>query len=264
MSYLLYVLVSAIGGLLVGALGTGSSLIVLPSLALVFSATLTSSASLRLAAGTTMATVAVGAIAGAIAQYRARQIDMRLFRFTVLPYALGALAGPWFSRELPPGILGAYVSIVLCIVGLSMLFSRSTRSEPARRYWEHRWQVSVVLALTSIGSSIAGISSGIFAIPYLSRFTASVRTAIGTSTASAAVYAAFATVGYVAAGWSESGLPGGHFGFVYMPAFAVMATTALIITPIGVRLASRLNEQVLRRLFAVFLLVAAAAIALAK
>ena len=211
-----------------------------------------------------MATVSVGAIAGAIAQYRARQVDLRLFRLTMLPYALGALVGPWLSRALPPGILGAYVSVVIFVVALRMLFPRPRPPHPSGGHQSHRWPVRFVLTLISIGSSIAGISSGIFAIPFLSRFTASMRIAIGTSTASAAVYSAFATVGYIAAGWSESDLPVGHLGFVYMPAFVVMATTALIVTPMGVRLASRLNEQMLRRLFAVFLIVASAAIALAK
>jgi uncharacterized protein len=264
LSLWLYVVVSAIGGLLVGALGTGSTLIVLPSLALAFGTLVTSGASLRLAAGTTMAVVSVGAIAGAFAQYRARQVDMRLFRLTLLPYAAGALTGPWLSRALPTRILGAYVSVLICIVALRMLFPRRARSDPRIRYDSRRWLVGVVLTLIGIGCSIAGISSGIFAIPYLSRFTASVRTAIGTSTASAAVYSVFATVGYVTAGWTEPDLPEGHFGFVYMPAFIVMGATALIVTPIGVKLAARLNERLLRRLFGVFLLVAAIAIALTK
>jgi uncharacterized membrane protein YfcA len=146
---------------------------------------------------------------------------------------------------------------------LRMLFPRRNKSEIVGDYQSRRLQTSSVLALISLGSSVAGISSGIFAIPYISAFAGSVRKAIGTSTASAAVYSAFATFGYVSAGWSEEGLPAGHFGFVYLPAFLVMATTALIVTPVGVRLASRLNEQLLRRLFAVFLIAAAAAIALA-
>jgi hypothetical protein len=262
--YWLYILLSSVGGLLVGVVGTGSSLIILPSLALIFSTATVGGASLRLAAGTTMATVAVGAIAGAIAQHRARQVDLRLFRLTILPYALGSLAGPWFSRALPAGILTAYVSGVIGVLGLRMLFSHSPAVAQGRNYRAHRWQISVVLTIISIGCSIAGISSGIFAIPYLSRYTAALRTAIGTSTASAAIYSVFATIGYVTAGWSADELPGGSVGFVFFPAFAVMATTALIVTPIGVTLASRFNEQILRRLFAVFLLAAAATVAIAN
>ena len=264
MSFWLYVLASGVGGLLVGVLGTGSSLVLLPSLALIFGATLSSGTSLRLAAGTTMATMAVGAIAGAIAQHRAGHFDVQLFRLTVLPYALGALAGPWVSRLLPTTVLGIYVSAVICAVALRMLFSRPEQSESDRTYQAHRLEISLTLVLIGIGSSIAGIASGIFAIPFLTRFSIPMRTVIGTSTASAAVYSAFGAIGYVSAGWSESGLPEGHLGFVYVPAFAVMAVTALIATPIGVSLARSIDERSLKRLFAVFLLIAAGAIALAK
>lgn len=261
MSFWLYILVSAAGGLLVGVIGTGSSLILLPSLVLIFSATLADSTSLRLAAGTTMATMAVGAFAGAIAQYRAGHVDVRLLRLTVLPYAIGALSGPWVSRVLPSRTLGIYVSATLCVVAIRMLFAKRTATAPSRDLLGHRHQVFAVLVLIGVGSSIAGVASGIFAIPYLSRFSLPVRTVIGTSTASAAVYAAFGTIGYVTAGWSEEGLPAGHVGFVYLPAFAIMAITASITTPVGVKLAALVDERMLRRVFGIFLFVAAAAIA---
>ena len=107
------------------------------------------------------------------------------------------------------------------------------------------------------------MASGIFAIPYLiARFSIPVRTIIGTSTGAAAVYSTVGAIGYVSAGWSAPDLPEYSLGFVYLPAFLIMAVTASLFTPLGVRLASYINEQVLRRFFAVFLLVAAAAILL--
>jgi len=121
----------------------------------------------------------------------------------------------------------------------------------------------VFLAI-GVAGSVAGIASGIFAIPYLSRFALSIRTAIGTSTASAAVYAVFGTIGYVGSGWSAPDLPAPHLGYVYLPAFVVMAVTAVIAAPLGVRAARYVNEVALRRFFGVFLLAAAAAVALTR
>ena len=56
---------------------------------------------------------------------------------------------------------------------------------------------------------------------------------------------------------SAADLPAGSLGYVYLPAFAILALTAAVFTPLGVRLAHRLNDKMLRRLFAVFLLIAA-------
>lgn len=264
MGFWLYVLASATGGLIVGVLGTGSSLIFLPLLILIFSASMPAAVSLRLAAGTTMAAIAVGAISGAIAQYRAGNVDTRLLRLTIAPYVLGALAGPWLSRLLSADLLGGYVAILIGIVALRMLFAPRTRHVAARSYASHGRELFVVLTLIAIGSSVAGVASGIFAIPYLLRFALPVRTVMGTSTAAAAVFASCGAIGYVSAGWTAAELPVGSIGFVYLPVFALMATVSTITTPIGVRLAGRIPEEPLRRLFAVFLLVAAAAVALAR
>jgi len=260
LSYLLYVLASAAGGLLVGLIGTGSSLVVLPSLALIFAGVLEGYDTLRLAAGTTMATMAVGALAGAFAQYRAGYLDLGLFRMTLAPYFAGALIGPWISRSLPSRLLGIYVAVIIFIIALRILLVNRERLRPPRDYRAHRLEISIVLATIGICSSVAGVASGIFAIPYLNRFSLPMRTIIGTSTAGAAVYSTFGAIGYISAGWSATNLPPSAIGYVYLPAFALMAITASVCTPLGVRLGSYINEPRLRQAFAVFLFFAAAAI----
>ena len=260
MTYILYVLISALGGLLVGVLGTGSSLVVLPSLVLIFAGAFPVHDTLRLAAGTTMATIAIGAIAGALTQYRGGHVDLRLFRWTLLPYMFGSLLGPWISRLLPAQALRAYVAVILTIVAVRLLVTDRAVTSSSRDYHAHRLEASLVLTGVGILSSVAGIASGLFTIPYLTRFSLPMRTIIGTSTAGAAVYATFGAIGYVSAGWSAETLPQGAFGYVYLPAFAILAATAAIFTPIGVRLARFVNEEALKRSFAALLLVAAVAI----
>lgn len=261
MVYLFYVLASGVGGLLVGVIGTGSGLVVLPSLVLIFADVLPGFDTLRLAAGTTMATMAVGAFAGALTQYRAGHVDLQLLRLMLLPYVVGSLVGPWISRLLSTQALGIYVAVVIGMVALRMMFADRGKPGASREFGAHRFEISMVLTGVGICSSVAGIASGIFAIPYLTRFSLPMRTIIGTSTAGAAVYATFGAIGYISAGWSAANLPAGAIGYVYLPAFAVMAITASIFTPLGVRLARHVNDRLLRRVFAVFLLIAGLAIA---
>jgi uncharacterized membrane protein YfcA len=65
-----------------------------------------------------MASMAVGAIAGAFAQYRHRNFDLGLFRMTVFPYVLGAISGPWASRLLPSAALETYVAALVAVVAV--------------------------------------------------------------------------------------------------------------------------------------------------
>ena len=257
MAFALYVLVSAVGGLLVGLIGTGSSLVLLPSLVLVFANVLEGYDTLRLAAGTTMATMAVGAGAGALTQHRHGNLEPGLLRLMLLPYALGALVGPWLSRAMPSGMLETYLAAMIVIVAFRMLLHARVASGKARDFRAHGLEAALVLGLIGVCSSIAGIASGVFAIPYLMRFSIPLRTIIGTSTAGAAVYSTFGAIGYASAGWNSGNLPPFALGYVYLPAFVVAAVTAAIATPVGVRLSQHVNETALKRLFAAFLIVVA-------
>jgi uncharacterized membrane protein YfcA len=260
LTYLIYVLISATGGLLVGLIGTGSSLVIMPVLTLIFPQILPGYDVLRLAAGTTMATMAVGAVAGAYSQFRAGHLDLKLLRLALLPYICGALIGPWISRYLPTEALRFYLAVIILSIAIKMLLRNTNKPPPVRNYHDHLFELNIVLLLVGIGSSVAGIASGVFTIPYLTRFTLPMRTIIGTSTAGAAVYSAFGAIGYLSAGWSASGLPEQALGYIYLPAFAIMAIVTFVFTPLGVWLARYTNEHLLRRFFAIFLLLAAVAI----
>lgn len=242
-------------------IGFGSSLVILPTLAIVFPSMFVAEIALRLATGTTMATMTVGALSAGIAQARGGRVCWPLLRLAILPYLVGALLGPWGARLLPVQALRFYIAAILVLLGLWAL--RPHRPVVARgRDWQgHKTEICAVLFAIGLGSSAAGIASGVFAIPYLSRFALPLRTVIGTSTFGAALYCVFGTLGYVSAGWGWEGLPPWSLGFVYLPAFAVMSVAGAICGPLGVRLAGRVSDGLLRRLLAVFLLCAAVVIA---
>ncbi len=63
------------------------------------------------------------------------------------------------------------------------------------------------------------------------------------------------------AGWSSEGRPPLSLGYVNIPAVLVMGVITTAVAPWGARLAHRLNQDVLRRSFAFFLLATAISIA---
>lgn len=261
MTWLLFILAAGVGALAVGLIGFGSSLIILPTLAIVFPGMFGAEVALRLATGTTMATMTIGALSAGIAQARGGRVAWPLLRLAILPYLAGALSGPWGARFLPVQALRFYIAAILVLLGLWALRPRGSVPSGSRRWQAHKAEIAAVLFLIGLTSSAAGIASGVFAIPYLSRFALPLRTVIGTSTFGAALYCVFGTLGYISAGWTWEGLPPWSLGFVYLPAFAVMSAAGAICGPLGVRLAGRVSEDGLRRLLAVFLLCAAVVIA---
>jgi uncharacterized membrane protein YfcA len=261
MSWLVLALAGGIGALLVGMIGFGTSVVVLPTLAIVFPSMFAADTALRMATGTTMAAMAVGAVAAGAAQSRGEHVSWPLLRLAILPYAAGALLGPWTARYLPVDVLRIYVAVLLVIVGLWSLGRTSVGGGAQRQWREHTLEICAVLFAIGFASSMAGIASGIFAIPYLSRFAIPLRTVIGTSTVGAALYSAFGTLGHISAGWAMADPPPWSLGYVYLPAVAVMAVSGAVCAPLGVRLAGRMNDRLLKNVLAVVILVAALIIA---
>lgn len=262
MTWVLFALAAGLGAIAVGMVGFGTSLIILPTLAVVFPTMFASEVALRLAAGTTLATMTVGALSASIAQARSGRVAWPLVRLAILPYLAGALLGPWGARFLPVEALRIYIAAILVLLGLWSLRPHRSVPAPGRPWQAHKTQIGAVLFAIGLASSAAGIASGVFAIPYLGRFDLPMRTVIGTSTVGAAFYSVFGMLGYISSGWGLEGLPAWSLGFVYLPAFALMSAAGALCAPLGVHLAGRVSDQLLRRLVAVFLLGAAAVIAL--
>jgi uncharacterized membrane protein YfcA len=79
--------------------------------------------------------------------------------------------------------------------------------------------------------------------------------AIGTSSAIGFPIAIAGTVGYTISGWSQTLSVPYTLGFIYVPAFLVIAIASSIAAPYGVRCSHRLPEAHLKKTFAVLSLV---------
>jgi uncharacterized membrane protein YfcA len=81
---------------------------------------------------------------------------------------------------------------------------------------------------------------------------------VGTSSALGFPIAAASTAGYVISGWGLPAALPGTVGYLYLPALFIIALASVSLAPLGARTAQRLNVKVLKRLFALLLLVLAA------
>ena len=98
-----------------------------------------------------------------------------------------------------------------------------------------------------------GIGGGTLTVPWLSWHNIGMRVAVGTSAACGFPVALVGAAGFVASGWGQPGLPAGSSGFVYWPAVAGISAASVVSAPLGARLAHRLEQERLRRVFALFL-----------
>ena len=81
------------------------------------------------------------------------------------------------------------------------------------------------------------------------------RQAIGTSSACGCILALFGTIPLIFLHWNEAGLPAHTLGFVYWPAAVCIIAGSIVGARVGASLTNRLPVRLLRRLFALLLLI---------
>src|SRR3989344_546721 len=254
----IYILDGIMGGLIVGILGTGSSLVVLPVLVFLFQAQFNSPFSIKIAIGTCLAIITIGSTVASFSQIKKKYVNKTACMIVSVFYLIGGLLGPWMAHFIPIASLHVYVGLMVLLIASSFFppFVSAVRKFPKRLRVPSFLEMPCVACVIAIASSIAGVASGLFMIPYLRRFM-EYRQAIGTSLAASTVYCLASTEGYLMAGSHIPGqLPSNTWGYIYWPAFLMVGIPMALLAPLGTWLSHKISTLWLERVFIVFLVLA--------
>ncbi len=250
---LAYLVVGAFAGLIAGLLGVGGGLVIVPVLALLFErAGVDAAVLMHLAIGTSLATIVVTSLSSLRAHARCGAVRWDVFIALTPGIVLGALTGAAMASRLTGHSLRAFFGLFELAVALQIGFDLVTS---AHRRLPGTPGMTLAGGVIGFVSAIVGIGGGTLTVPFLVWCNVSIRQAVATAAACGLPIALAGASGFVASGWAEAGLPPGSTGFLYWPAFAGIAVASVLMAPFGARLAHRLPTQMLRRLFAVFLVI---------
>ena len=254
---ILFLICGVVAGLMAGLLGLGGGLVIVPFLNYVFrfSAALPEELSLRLAMGTSLATILFTAASSTRAHARRGSVLWPLVRPLAPALALGTALGSGVAAALPVLGLKAFFACFLVAVSAQMLadyYPASRGAEPARAVL-----AGGGLVIGGV-SSLVGIGGGTLSVPFLRWCGVEMRQAVGTSAALGWAIAAAGSLGYAVNGWGAPDLPPFSLGYVSLPATLGVAAPSIFFAPLGVRLSHALPVNTLRKFFAVFLILLAA------
>ncbi|EAR22655.1 sulfite exporter TauE/SafE family protein [Nitrococcus mobilis] len=256
-SYLFYLATGACAGLASGLFGIGGGLILVPALLFVFTAhDIPESIAMHLAVGSSLASIVATSASSVSAHAFFGSVLWRVFKPIAIGLLIGALLGAQIAGLLSGLILKRIFAVFMLITAAQMAFARQPLAS-SRRLPGKYGLVGAGLIIGSV-SSLVGIGGGSLMVPYLSWCGTQMRQAVGTSAAAGFPIAIAGTTGFILAGWSEPILPSATTGFVYWPAVGGIVVASILVAPIGARLAHLLPAKVLKRIFAVFLLVVSA------
>jgi len=248
-----YILIGMFAGLVAGMFGVGGGLIIVPALVVLFeSQGASSSIMVHLAIGTSLATIVVTSISSMRAHHQHGAVQWDVFRRLTPGIIVGALFGAMIADFLPTPVLRVIFGIFELAVAVQIGFN--FMASPHRQL-PGRTLMTVAGVVIGTVSSVVGIGGGTMTVPFLVWCNVSIRRAVATSSACGLPISIAGAVGFVLTGWSEPGLPPGSTGYLYWPAFAGIAAASLFSAPLGARLTHTLPVDVLRRIFAVLLVI---------
>jgi len=252
----LYGAIGIVVGILAGLLGVGGGLVIVPALTYLFEAQgFPREAGIRLALGTSLATILFTSLSSARAHHRNGFVDWSLVKRISPGILVGTYLGGVVAARVDGTVLKGVFTVFLVLVALQILSGAKPR--PTRTLPGVPGTTGVGLAIGGI-SSWVGIGGGSMSVPFMLWCNVDPRRAVGTSAAIGFPIAFAGALTYVVNGLEAStGVPHA-VGYLHLPALVCVSLGSVLTAPLGARLASRLDPARVKRWFAWFLLVVAA------
>ena len=251
---ILCVVIGGLAGGLAGLLGVGGGIVIVPALAALFLARgVGADVAMHLALGTSLASIAFTSLASIRAHHARGAVRFDIGRWLAPGLLLGAALAGFAAHQLSGGFLKALFGMCALLIGLNLLRSSGLTPRPEQPIGHPRLLGGG--ALIGLASGLAGIGGGSLTVPFLSHYGVPMVQAIGTAALGGLPIALGGTLGYVFSGWHAAGLPSGALGYVDLWALLLIVPTSVLAAPFGAKLAHRLDTRVLKRVFALFLIV---------
>lgn len=231
-------------GFMAGMFGIGGGALVIPILVYVYrDAGLDSTEGIRLAFGTSLATMAFTGPSSYLSHRRRGNVDAAWLRKLFWPAGLGAVCGAVLASHIPGIWLALGLSAMLAWFGGNLLFQHertSSQSDVLLRFH------SVAGFFSGIAYALAGMGGASVITFYLTHVGLSFRRAIGTATGVILPISVGAIIGFgVTAGWPH----GWRWGYIDLHALLVMSLCSIVAARLGVKAAAALPTQQLRKAF---------------
>ena len=248
-----FLLLGAFVGFMAGLLGIGGGGIMVPTLTSIFLLQgVPVEKVVHLALGTSMASIIATSLASMRAHHRNGGVLWPVVRAVTPGIIVGTFLATFVAKYISSAHLAIFFAVFMGAVAVQMFLNK--KPKPSR---ELAGTTGMLAAGSGIGaiSALVSIGGGSLTVPFLTWQNVEIRKAIGTSAAIGLPISIAGTLGYVINGWANSSPESYTFGFIYLPAVLLISATSFFTAPVGAKMAHRLPVGVLKKIFAVLLVV---------
>jgi uncharacterized membrane protein YfcA len=244
-------LMGTCGGFLAGLLGIGGGMILVPFIAMIFTARqFAPELVLHMAIATSLATILFTSVSSVRAHHQHRAVQWRIALLLTPGIVAGAWLGPWIGKQLDTATLSLVFGVFVAFIATQMLLARKPAGARALPGTAGMFAAGGVIGVLA---GLVGAGGGFISIPFMSWCNVKLHHAVATSAALGFPIALAGTIANVYFGWNAPGLPPYALGFIYLPALLVISLASVTMAPLGARLAHTLPVRRLQRIFAAIL-----------
>ncbi len=249
----IYALTGIFAGLIGGMLGLGGGVIIVPVLHFLFiQQGFSPSILMHLAVTTSLATIIVTSLSATYTHHRKGAVLWSVVYHFAPGILLGAGLGAVLADSLSSNVLQIVFGVFEILVAIQIGFELKPKAKNGLPK-----TAGLVSSGVGIGlfSTILGIGGGSLTVPFLLWCNVNIRNAVAVSSACGFPIAVAGTTALIIAGWNNSDVPASSISYLYWPAALVIITMTIFFAPIGARLAHYLSVLMLKRIFAVLLVI---------
>ena len=239
-------------GFLAGLLGIGGGMVMVPFLTLILSNRgVAPDLAFKMAVATSMSTILFTAISSVRAHHARGAVRWDIVRGMAPGVVTGGLlAGAGVFAVVKGSVLLLFFVLFLTFSATQMWLDRKPKPSRSLPGPLGQWGAGTGIGLLS---GLVGAGGGFASSPFMTWCNVPMHQVVATSAALGFPIAAANTLGYVVAGWGLPSPVSGAFGYLYLPALAVIAVGSVCTAPLGARAAHAMNVRQLKKAFAVLL-----------
>jgi uncharacterized protein len=246
-----------VAGFLAGLFGIGGGAVLVPVFYQVFGLVgVDEGLRMHLSVGTSLAIIVPTSIRSLMSHKKKGAVDMELLKSYVIAVPTGVLIATLIFASISGAELRVIFAVIAILVGLRLIINRSDwRLGDDLPTGAARFGVG---ALIGFLSTLMGIGGGVLNNTFMTLFNRPIHQAVATSAGVGVLISIPGFIGSMWAGWGEEGLPFLSTGYVNWLAVALIIPITLLIAPLGVKFAHKLEKRQLEVGFGLFMFVVAA------
>jgi len=252
---LIYILIGLFVGLIAGLFGIGGGTTIVPLLVLTFIHQGFNNEELfHLALGTSLASIVITSISSIYNHNKKKAINWQIVKDFWFFLTFGTICGTFIAGKLNTKILSVFFVIFISYVAYTLIFEK-------KQFSTYNFPIKIVsnsiCVVVGVVSSLVGAGGGVMTIPLMLKCGEKIRNAIATSATLGFPIALAGSVGFFFQGLFNSSSIQNEFtyGYIYFPAFIGIVIGSFFTVPIGVKIAHKINAELLKKLFGILLLI---------